>query len=158
MTTVPTESVPTETKTVTFTAMKAQVFVESSKVDDAVSFYKNAFGAEEVTRVNHPKRKADQDVPLVVSAEVKIGSMTVVVSDIVDATAKEIGTGIVFWLETEEIEAAVEKAVKAGAVAEGEMTEGEGACDGGRVGKVKDPYGIVWVICTPAKKTADVEA
>ncbi|GKA47670.1 putative dihydroxybiphenyl dioxygenase [Tanacetum coccineum] len=73
-------------------------------------------------------------------------------------SAKEIGTGIVFWLETEEIEAAVEKAVKAGAVAEGELTEGEGACDAGRVGKVKDPYGIVWVICTPAKKTADVEA
>nr|GFD56451.1 putative glyoxalase/bleomycin resistance protein/dihydroxybiphenyl dioxygenase [Tanacetum cinerariifolium] len=69
-----------------FTAIKAQVFVESSKVDDAVSFYKNAFGAEEVTRVNHPKRKADQDVPLVVSSEVKIGSMTVIVSDIVDAT------------------------------------------------------------------------
>ncbi|PWA63671.1 hypothetical protein CTI12_AA351130 [Artemisia annua] len=76
--------------------------------------------------------------------------------------AKEIGTGIVFWLETEDIEAAVEKAVKAGAVAEGELTEGEGACDAaaGRVGKVKDPYGIVWVFCTPApaKKTADVEA
>ncbi|KVH94194.1 hypothetical protein Ccrd_003747 [Cynara cardunculus var. scolymus] len=57
--------------------------------------------------------------------------------------------------KTEDIEAAVDKAVKAGA--EGDMTEGEGAWFGGRVGKVKDPYGIVWLICAPAKK-CDVEA
>lgn len=56
------------------------------------------------------------------------------------------------------MEAAVNKAVNAGAVAEGEVAEGDGACCGGRVGKVKDPYGFVWMICSPAKKCADGEA
>lgn len=71
---------------------------------------------------------------------------------------KSVGTGHVFCLETEEVEAAVAQAVKAGALADGEVAEGEGACCGERVGKLKDPYGIVWLICSPAKKCSDVEA
>lgn len=62
-----------------------------------------------------------------------------------------------FCLETEDVEAAVAKAVAAGAVSE-EISEGEGACCGGRVGKVKDPYGNVWLICASAKKCGDVAA
>ncbi|KAI3760299.1 hypothetical protein L1987_50692 [Smallanthus sonchifolius] len=146
---------------VTFMALKPQVFVEASKVNDAVAFYKAAFGAEEVNRVTHPKRKADQELPLLISAEIKLGSSTILISDVADdstAPVKATSTGLVFCLETEDIDASVEKAVKAGAVAESEVTEGEGACCGGRVGKVKDPYGIVWLICTPAKKCGDVEA
>ncbi|XP_071738060.1 uncharacterized protein At5g48480-like [Rutidosis leptorrhynchoides] len=150
-------------QSVTFTALKPQVFVEPSKANDAVSFYKSAFGAEEVNRVNHPKRKADQELPLLLSAEIKIGSTPIIISDLVDdstAPVKAIGTGLVFQLETENIEAAVEKAVKAGAVAEGEgeVTEGDGTLYGGRVGKVKDPYGVVWLISASEKKQADVEA
>ncbi|XP_076950981.1 uncharacterized protein At5g48480-like [Bidens hawaiensis] len=149
--------------TVTFTAMKPQLFVESSKANDAVAFYKSAFGAEEMSRVSHPKRKADQELPLLLSAEIKLGNTTFIVSDLSDdstASVKTVSTGVVFCLETDDIEAAVEKAVKAGAVADGEIGEGEGgACCGGRVGKVKDPYGVVWAICTPAvKKSDDVEA
>lgn len=70
---------------VTFTALKPQVFVEASKVNDAVAFYKAAFGAEEVNRVSHPKRKADQELPLLFSVEIKLGSSTVLISD--DSTA-----------------------------------------------------------------------
>lgn len=73
-------------------------------------------------------------------------------------SAKTGGTGCVLCLETEDVEAAVTKAVSAGAVAEGEVAEGNGACCGGRVGKVKDPYGFTWLICSPVKKCADVEA
>lgn len=61
-------------------------------------------------------------------------------------------------LETEDVEAAIAAAVNAGAVKEGEIVEGEGACCGGRVGKVKDPYGFTWLICSSAKKCTDVEA
>lgn len=64
--------------------------------------------------------------------------------------------GGVFYLETEDVEAAVEKASKAGALTEGEITEGD--FSGGRVGKVKDPYGNLWLISSPTKKAADVEA
>lgn len=69
-----------------------------------------------------------------------------------------MGTGLVFCLETEDIEAAVANAVKAGAVSEGEIAEGDGACCAGRVGIVKDPYGIVWQLCSPAKTCVNVEA
>ncbi|KAM0008152.1 putative glyoxalase/Bleomycin resistance protein/Dihydroxybiphenyl dioxygenase [Helianthus debilis subsp. tardiflorus] len=146
-------------KTVTFTAVKPRLFVEALKVGDAVAFYKAAFGAEEVNRVNHPKRKADQELPVLISAEIKLANSSFLVSEDSTATDKAVGSGLVFCLETEDIEAAVDAAVKAGAVADGEISEGEGACCGGRVGKVKDPYGVIWAICTPtAKKCGDVEA
>lgn len=72
--------------------------------------------------------------------------------------AKAGGNRVVLCLETEDVEGAIEKAVSAGAVADGEVAEGEDACCGGRVGKVKDPYGFVWLFCAPGKKCADVEA
>ena len=71
-------------KTVTFTAVKSQVFVEATKVNDAVLFYKSAFGAEEVNRVSQPKRKADQEIPLLQSAEIKLGSASIIVADASD--------------------------------------------------------------------------
>ncbi|KAJ0640329.1 putative glyoxalase/Bleomycin resistance protein/Dihydroxybiphenyl dioxygenase [Helianthus annuus] len=153
-------------KTVTFTAVKPRLFVEALKVGDAVAFYKAAFGAEEVNRVNHPKRKADQELPVLISAEIKLANSSFLVSDVSeDSTATLFMDNMLCILEdlcslkTEDIEAAVDAAVKAGAVADGEISEGEGACCGGRVGKVKDPYGVAWAICTPtAKKCGDVEA
>ncbi|GER40649.1 early tobacco anther 1 [Striga asiatica] len=174
---------------VVFAAVKPWLVVESPKANDAVQFYKAAFGAEEVSRVNHPKRKAEQEIPLVLSAELKLGSSAIVVSDLIDDASapmisdshnrvcevmhafvvdivkstllvqvKSVVTGSVFCLETGDVEAAVTKAVAAGAVAEGEISEGEGAFGGGRVGKVMDPYGNVWLICTPSKKGGDVAA
>lgn len=67
--------------------------------------------------------------------------------------------GVALCLETQDVEAAIAKVVSAGGVAEGEIAEGEGACCGGRVGKVKDPFGFVWLFCSPTKKCGDaVEA
>ncbi|KAA8550543.1 hypothetical protein F0562_002227 [Nyssa sinensis] len=148
-------------KVVAFSALKPQLFVEAPKASDAIQFYKAAFGAEEVNRIVHPKRKAEKDVPLVLSAELKLGSSSILISDLADdssAPVKTVGTGCAICLETEDVEAAVAKAVKAGALTEGEVAEDEITCCGGRVGKVKDPYGFVWMICYPAKKSADVEA
>lgn len=72
---------------------------------------------------------------------------------------KPVGSGgVALCLETEDVAAAIAKAVSAGAVAEGEIVEGEGACCGGSVGKVTDPYGFSWLICSPAKKCAAVDA
>ncbi|KAJ8553031.1 hypothetical protein K7X08_020424 [Anisodus acutangulus] len=148
-----------EVTRVIFTAVKPQLFVEAPKANDAVAFYKAAFGAEEVTRVNHPKRKAEQEIPLILSVELKLGSVSFLVSDLTDEDStlvKTASTGCVFCLETEDVEAAIAKAVSAGAVAESEIAEGEdaaaAACCGGRVGKLKDPYGNVWMICSPVKK------
>ncbi|CAN4113762.1 unnamed protein product [Withania somnifera] len=136
---------------IVFMAVKPKLFVEAPKGNDAVQFYKDAFGAEEVTRVNHPKRKAEQEIPLVLSVELKLGSSSFIVADLTDedssAPVKTATTGSVFCLETENVEAAVAKAVSAGAAAEGEISEG--------VGKLKDPYGNVWMICSPTVKKSE---
>lgn len=71
--------------------------------------------------------------------------------ELYNARVKPSGNAVVLCLETEEVEAAITKSVAAGAVAENDVVEGEGACCG-RVGKLKDPYGFVWTICSPAKK------
>ncbi|KAE8695301.1 EPIDERMAL PATTERNING FACTOR-like protein 9-like [Hibiscus syriacus] len=145
---------------VTFTALKPQLMVEAPKAADAVQFYKSAFGAVEVDRTVHPKRKAEQELPHILSAQLELAGSTILVSDTSESSAplKTEGAGCVLCLETEDVEAAIAEAVSAGGVAEGEITEGDDACCGGRVGKVKDPYGYVWLICSPAKKCADVEA
>ncbi|KAI3817077.1 hypothetical protein L1987_10864 [Smallanthus sonchifolius] len=44
---VETNGAAVEKKTVTFTALKPQLFVEPSKASDAVAFYKSAIGVEE---------------------------------------------------------------------------------------------------------------
>lgn len=149
-----------EKAVVAFTAVKPQLVVEAPKAGDAIEFYKSAFGAEELGRTLHPKRKADQELPLVLSAQLGLAGTTILVSGCTDESAapvKTAGTGCVLCLETEDVEAAVAKAVAAGAAAEGELVEGDGACCGGRVGKVKDPYGFTWLICSPAKKCAEAE-
>ncbi|KAH9794133.1 hypothetical protein WN944_011308 [Citrus x changshan-huyou] len=143
-----------------FTGMKPQLLVEAPKATDAVQFYKTAFGAVEIGRSVETKRKAEQELPLISCAQLEIAGSTFLVSDVSgdSAAAQTVGTGCVLCLETEDVEAAVAKAVSAGAVAEGELAEGNGACCGERVGKVKDPYGFTWLICSPVKKCAGVEA
>jgi len=73
---------------VVFTALKPQLVVPAPKAADAVQFYKEAFGAEEISRVMHPKRKADQELPLVLSAELKLASSVFSVSDLADDSAQ----------------------------------------------------------------------
>ncbi|XP_010241753.1 PREDICTED: uncharacterized protein At5g48480 [Nelumbo nucifera] len=148
------------TKTVSFSSLKPQLVLQASKAADAVQFYKTAFGVEELKRVMHPKRKAEQELPLILCAELKLGSSVLQVCDQTDDSSAPVGCGsaCMFCLETDDVDGAVKKAVSAGATLEGEITEGEGSCCGGRVGKVKDPYGYAWLICSPAKECANVEA
>ncbi|KAL9274425.1 hypothetical protein AKJ16_DCAP06993 [Drosera capensis] len=144
-----------EGKAVVFSALKTQLLV--SKVGDAVEFLKSAFGAEEVGRIVHLKRKAEQDEPLVVAAEMKIGEsvFSVVAADETgDVAVKPNNAGLVLSLETEDVDAAVVKAVGAGAAIVGEVTEKDAAV---RVGKVKDPFGFVWVISSPPAAAAAKE-
>lgn len=69
---------------VVFSAVKPWIVVDAPKASEAVQFFKSAFGAEEVSRSNHPKRKAEQEQPLVLSAELKLGSFVFVVSDLTE--------------------------------------------------------------------------
>ncbi|CAG7872438.1 unnamed protein product [Brassica rapa] len=138
-------------KSVTFTAYKPQLIVEAQKVGDAVAFYKDVFGATETGHSLYPKRKADQELPHVVSAEINLAGATVVVSDVSVHSGSNVKTGTVSaLLETDDVEAAVAKAVAAGAV-KVEVSEGE--ADGGVKGKVTDPFGFTWIFVSPVEKS-----
>ncbi|KAJ4900807.1 Uncharacterized protein Rs2_14758 [Raphanus sativus] len=144
-------------KSVTFTAYKPQLIVEAQKVGEAVAFYKAVFDATETGGHSlYPKRKADQELPHVVSAELKLAGTTVVVSDVSVHSGSNAKTGTVSaLLETDDVEAAVAKAVAAGAVKVEEVSEGE--ADGGVKGKVTDPFGFTWIFVSPAEKKSDEE-
>lgn len=74
-------------KALSFKALKPQLLVEAPKATDAVLFYKAAFGAEEVSRTLHPKRKAEQETPAILSAELSLSDFTFLVSDVFDDSA-----------------------------------------------------------------------
>lgn len=69
-------------KTLSFKAFKPELLVEAPKASDAVVFYKAAFGAEEVNRTLHPKRKAEQETPAILSAELRVSAFSFLVSDV----------------------------------------------------------------------------
>lgn len=80
-----------------FTAMKPRLYVEAQKAKDAVEFYKTAFGAEEVSRIMQTKRKAEQEFPLLLAAELKLGSSSIIVSDVLaDDSAAPYGFPLAF--------------------------------------------------------------
>ncbi|KAJ4877770.1 Uncharacterized protein Rs2_42788 [Raphanus sativus] len=138
-------------KSVTFTAYKPQLIVEAQKVGDAVAFYKAVFDAVETGRSLYPKRKADQELPHLVSSELKLAGTTVVVSDVSVNSGSDVKTGTMpAILETDDVEAAVAKAVAAGAV----KVEEE---EVGVKGKVTDPFGFTWIFVSPAKESDEKE-
>ncbi|KAI3995087.1 hypothetical protein MKX01_031889 [Papaver californicum] len=86
---------------------------------------------EELKRDLHHNRKADQEIPPVVSAELKLGS---------------------FVFMTDDVYSLIKGAVSAEAVLDREITDGtEEGCCGGPSGKLTDPYGNVWLICFAKK-------
>ena len=74
-------------KSVAYTAVKPQLFVEAPKADEALQFYKAAFGAVESGRTTLPKRKGDEELPHIVSAQLLLAGSTILVSDSSDESA-----------------------------------------------------------------------
>ncbi|GLJ26889.1 hypothetical protein SUGI_0526000 [Cryptomeria japonica] len=138
-----------------FSALRPHLIVEAPKAADAIQFYKRAFGAEEVAKSLHPKRKAEQELPLILHAHLKFGAAEVMVCDETEETGAEVksplnlkGTSAILHLETDDAESAFERAVEAGATVTEHIAEKPW---GQLYGKVKDPYGFVWSIATPTK-------
>ncbi|KAF3780322.1 Uncharacterized protein EJ110_NYTH39487 [Nymphaea thermarum] len=145
-------------KAVSFSSLRPKLVVQAPRAAEAVAFYKSAFGAEEVQRSNHPKRKADQELPLILYSHLCLGAVELLVSDETDDSEAGVkstealgGTPLLLCLETDDVEAAVAKAVQAGAVADDGA--GDGTCCGGCWTKVKDPFGFVWAIGSSSKAT-----
>lgn len=123
---------------------------------DAISFYKRAFGAVEVSKSFHPKRKADQEQHLLLHAHLKFGSAEIMLCDESDATGPNVkspaslkGTTTILHLVTDDVDAAYEQALEAGAKPLEEVTDQP---LGTRCAKIVDPFGHVWSLTSPAKE------
>ncbi len=113
---------------------------------DAIDFYKEAFGAEERSRMT-------MDDGRIGHAEIAIGDTTLFVSDewaehrvLSPHTLNGNSTSFVMFVS--ELDAAWKRALDAGATVEREITD----APHGRGGWIVDPFGHRWNLMTPASQ------
>ena len=110
---------------------------------EAIEFYKRAFGAKERMRMDAPGGKIGH-------AELEIGDSRIMLSDPWPQSnarpPKELGgTTMGIFMYSEDVDAAIQQAVDAGATVE---MEPDDMFWGDRFGTVADPYGHLWSIAT----------
>jgi PhnB protein len=114
-----------------------------SGAGDAIAFYKKALGAEEVMRLADPGGKVHH-------AEISIGDSRVMLADehpeIQALSPKSVGgSPVSIHLYVEDVDAAVERAMAAGAKLVRPVAD---QFYGDRVGGIEDPFGYRWFIAT----------
>ena len=118
-------------------------YLAVENADQAIDFYKHAFGAKELGRMDGPGGS-------IAHAELQIGDSRVMLSDpMPQATVrppKDIGgTSASIFMYVPDADAAFKQAVGAGAKVEMELAD---QFWGDRFGTVTDPYGHTWSIAT----------
>ena len=119
------------------------VYIRVRNAADAMDFYKRAFGAEERFRMPNPDGKIGH-------AELKIGdSMLMLADEQAGAFGKSPqtlgGTPFCFVMYVENVDAAFQRAVAAGATVIRPLQD---KFYGDRTGIVADPYGHQWCLTT----------
>jgi PhnB protein len=119
----------------------------------ALSFYGNAFGADEVMRFEGPPGR-------IAHAEVKIGDSHVMLADenpgegfVGPQTLG--GAGVSLMLYVEDVDATFARAIAAGATARRPVAD---QFYGDRVGTLIDPFGHVWSVATHREDVSVEEA
>jgi len=120
---------------------------------EAIDFYKEAFGAEEVMRLPGPNGR-------LMHASVMInGAMVLLVDEMPEynvlGPAKLGGTAVTLHLVVPDVDAAFARAVEAGATATMEVAD---QFWGDRYGVLKDPFGHSWSLATPKPGAPRTEA
>lgn len=117
----------------------------------ALEFYKKAFGAELMGKMDGPGGK-------VVHAEIRIGDSRIMMADEMPGMSKAPqslgGTASSLMIYTENCDALFERAVKAGATSRLPPTD---MFWGDRYGKVTDPFGHEWSIGTHKEDVPEAE-
>ena len=121
-----------------------------SDAPKAIEFYKKAFGATERMRMPGPDGK-------IMHAEIQIGTSRVMLQDEVmgHRSAKSMGGSPVdFYVYIDDCDAAIKKAIAAGAK---EMYPIQDMFWGDRMGSVEDPFGHRWTLATHIKDVSEEE-
>jgi PhnB protein len=118
----------------------------------ALDFYKRAFGAQEVMRMNGPDGK-------VAHAEIKIGDSMIMLGDEMPGSGcrspQSLGgatSGI--FLYVDDADTVFRQAVSAGAQVESPLAD---MFWGDRYGRLKDPFGHSWSVATHIEDVAPAE-
>ncbi|MES2801008.1 MAG: VOC family protein [Bdellovibrionota bacterium] len=109
----------------------------------AIEFYKRAFDATELYRLDDPKGQ-------IMHAEIKIGnSIVMMTSEMADMKSQSPqtlnGTAVSFMVYVEDVDSAAKKAIAAGMET---LKPVENQFYGDRTGTFKDPFGHIWTIGT----------
>lgn len=120
--------------------------------DKAIDFYKRAFGATEVVRMAGPGGK-------VMHAEIKIGDSYVMLSEefleMGNPSPQTLkGSAVSLHVYVEDVDAAFDRAVQAGAKA---TMPPQDMFWGDRFGKLVDPFGHLWSLATHTEDVAPEE-
>lgn len=114
-------------------------------VPTAIEFYKRAFGAEQLLRMDAPDGK-------VMHAEIKVGNSILMMTSEMDMGGMKSqgpltlkGTPISFMMYVEDVDSAAKKAVDAGMKT---LKPVENQFYGDRSGTFQDPFGYIWTIGT----------
>jgi len=118
----------------------------------AIDFYKRAFGAQEVTRMNAPDGK-------VVHAEIRIGDSIIMLGDEMPGMGYRSpqslgGTTVGINIYVEDVDKVFNQAVSAGAQVEAQVAD---MFWGDRYGRLKDPFGHSWSVATHKEDVAPAE-
>lgn len=118
----------------------------------AITFYKQAFGAQELRRMLAPDGRS------IWHAALRIGDSVIFLNDAVGMPmrppSREQPSTTSIWLYVPDCDAVFERAVKAGAAPTMPMSD---AFWGDRMGMLTDPFGIRWGIATHMKDMTDAE-
>jgi PhnB protein len=119
---------------------------------EAIEFYRRAFGAEEVSRMEGPGGT-------ILHAEIRIGDSVVMLGEENEAWGTKSplstdGNPGSLHMYVADADAAFQRALDAGATVAHPL---EDAFWGDRYGKVRDPFGHEWGIATRVKELTDAE-
>jgi uncharacterized glyoxalase superfamily protein PhnB len=119
---------------------------------DAIEFYKKAFGAEELMRLQGPDGK-------LIHASISINGGTVMLNDEFDYMSNVSpqslkGTPVTMHLIVDDVDSFVERAESAGATV---IMPVDDMFWGDRYGVIQDPFGHRWSIATPGRQMSEAE-
>jgi PhnB protein len=135
--------VPTQVKPIPEGFHTVTPYLTLDDAAKAIDFYKRAFGAQEVMRMEAPGGKIGH-------AEIKIGDSRIMLGDEMpnagSRSPKSLGstTGGIF-LYVQDVDAVFNQAVSAGAQVEMPLAD---MFWGDRYGRLKDPFGHSWSVAT----------
>ena len=143
---------PTQVKSIPKGFHSVTPYLTLSDAGRAIEFYKRAFGAQEVMRMEAPGGKIGH-------AEIRIGDSVIMLADEmpnmgVRSPQSLGGTTCGVMLYVDNVDDVFQQAVSAGAQAEAQPAD---MFWGDRYGKLKDPFGHSWSVATHKEDVAPAE-